>query len=81
VDASLVVLGSCLLLFAGLVAGVGRTYRPEWAQLPPEQPPAFRVAAKSVGGTGVLLIGGGALGVGGLLLAAIALVVIGSSGD
>jgi hypothetical protein len=77
----LLILGTCSLLLAGVVAALGLSYRPEWAQLPPVQPPAFRVAAKSLAATGVLLIGFGGLGLGGLVLAAVALFAVRAARD
>ena len=73
-DVPLLIFASCVLVLAGALAYVGMSYQPEPAPLAPAEPMAFRIVVKSLAGAGVLLLGLGALGVGGLVLAAVVMV-------
>jgi hypothetical protein len=71
VDGPLVVFGSSTVLLAAVLAWVGRSYRPEPIPLIPSTPESFGVVAQAVGVAGALILGLGALGFGGLVLAAV----------
>jgi hypothetical protein len=61
VDVTLMILGSGLLVVAGILAYLAASYEPDWTPLTAAQPQAFRIV-KPLALTGVVVLGLGALG-------------------
>jgi hypothetical protein len=71
VDVPLVAFGSCMVILAAVLAYVSVSYQPESTPLTPARPPEFGVVVKSSAVVGALVVGFGALGFGGFVLAAV----------
>jgi hypothetical protein len=76
VDLPLAAFGISLVLFAGVVAGLGASYRPEFLPFVTARPHSFKAVATVSAVIGALLLGIAVAGLGGFLVAAALLVAI-----